>query len=162
RGEIDALRARLAERQREVERIDEQLKHQHQTAEELRDRLTERQREVEKIDAQLREQVLRAEAAQSDADASRNESVAARAEAALAREELLAVYQSRSWAVTRPLRSLFSLMGGAQPTAGPTLRWGDLARVTPLSRTWGFDRGVPIDRHYVAEFLAYHRDDIRG
>jgi len=40
--------------------------------------------------------------------------------------------------------------------------FGDLRRVEPLSRNWGYDRGVPIDRHYIENFLAAHADDIRG
>jgi peptidoglycan/xylan/chitin deacetylase (PgdA/CDA1 family)/glycosyltransferase involved in cell wall biosynthesis len=40
--------------------------------------------------------------------------------------------------------------------------WGDLRRPSPVSSFWGFDRGVPIDRHYIEEFLARHTIDIRG
>lgn len=41
-------------------------------------------------------------------------------------------------------------------------RLGSLRRTTPLSDTWGFDRGTPVDRHYIEEFLAEHGGDIRG
>lgn len=34
--------------------------------------------------------------------------------------------------------------------------------VTPVSDRWGDDRGTPIDRAYIAVFLAEHDDDIRG
>lgn len=37
-----------------------------------------------------------------------------------------------------------------------------LRRTRPLSDVWGFDRGTPVDRHYVEGFLAEHRGDIRG
>src|SRR4051794_29824258 len=37
------------------------------------------------------------------------------------------------------------------------LRARTLSRVTPISRLYGFDRGLPIDRHYVEAFLARHR-----
>lgn len=40
--------------------------------------------------------------------------------------------------------------------------WGDLRRVDPLSRDWGYDRGIPIDRRYIDEFLAAHSSDVRG
>lgn len=40
--------------------------------------------------------------------------------------------------------------------------FGDLRRTAPISRWWGFARGAPVDRHYIGEFLAAHRDDIRG
>ncbi len=39
---------------------------------------------------------------------------------------------------------------------------GTLRRVTPLSTSWGFDRGTPIDRYYIDGFLQEHRCDIRG
>ncbi len=37
-----------------------------------------------------------------------------------------------------------------------------LRRTRPLSDYWGFDRGTPVDRHYIEGFLAEHRRDIRG
>lgn len=40
--------------------------------------------------------------------------------------------------------------------------FGDLHRRTPVSRGFGFDRGLPVDRFYIDRFLAQHRDDIRG
>lgn len=39
---------------------------------------------------------------------------------------------------------------------------GDLERQTPISRCWGFDRGLPIDRYYIEHFLNHHAADIRG
>lgn len=45
--------------------------------------------------------------------------------------------------------------------AGPA--WmGTLRRTTPLSTEWGFDRGTPIDRYYIDQFLSEHQADIRG
>ena len=47
-------------------------------------------------------------------------------------------------------------------------RWlGDFARPNlwspePVSRQFGFDRGMPIDRHYIEQFLARESDRIRG
>lgn len=46
------------------------------------------------------------------------------------------------------------------PVGGVDL--GDLARLTPISPEWGFDRGTPIDRHYIEEFLGEHAADIAG
>lgn len=40
--------------------------------------------------------------------------------------------------------------------------FGSLRRVTPLSREFGFDRGLPIDRYYVESFLSCQAADIRG
>jgi SAM-dependent methyltransferase len=42
------------------------------------------------------------------------------------------------------------------------VRFGSLRRVTPLSRDWGFDRGQPVDRHFIEQFLAKHAGDIYG
>ena len=42
------------------------------------------------------------------------------------------------------------------------VRWGNLRRRRPFSSDWGFDRGQPVDRHYIEEFLSARRDDIRG
>jgi len=40
--------------------------------------------------------------------------------------------------------------------------WGDLRRTDPISRDWGYDRGVPIDRRYIDEFLSAHSSDVHG
>jgi peptidoglycan/xylan/chitin deacetylase (PgdA/CDA1 family)/SAM-dependent methyltransferase len=42
------------------------------------------------------------------------------------------------------------------------LDWGDFRRTDPVSRDWGYDRGVPIDRRHIDEFLAAHSSDVRG
>jgi hypothetical protein len=43
-----------------------------------------------------------------------------------------------------------------------TVEWGDLRRLEPFSDIWGLDRGRPLDRHYIEQFLSAHRHDIRG
>ena len=42
------------------------------------------------------------------------------------------------------------------------VRFGSLRRLEPVSREYGFDRGTPVDRHYIEEFLARHAADVRG
>jgi SAM-dependent methyltransferase len=37
-----------------------------------------------------------------------------------------------------------------------------LTGLQPVSRTFGFERGRPIDRHYIEMFLSQHADDVRG
>jgi hypothetical protein len=37
-----------------------------------------------------------------------------------------------------------------------------LRRTKPVSQSWGFDRGTPIDRFFIERFLDAHRTDIRG
>ena len=43
-----------------------------------------------------------------------------------------------------------------------TVDFGDLRRTTPISRVFGFDRGLPVDRYYIEKFLASHSVDIKG
>jgi len=42
------------------------------------------------------------------------------------------------------------------------VNFGDLRRIKPISRDWGGDRGLPVDRYYIEKFLAYRAGDIRG
>ncbi|OFX05037.1 MAG: hypothetical protein A3E78_00805 [Alphaproteobacteria bacterium RIFCSPHIGHO2_12_FULL_63_12] len=42
------------------------------------------------------------------------------------------------------------------------VRFGDLRRLTPISRIFGMDRGRPIDRYYIEKFLESNAADIRG
>jgi hypothetical protein len=41
-------------------------------------------------------------------------------------------------------------------------RWGNLRRTTPFSSTFGCERGTPVDRHYLHQFLDAHRHFITG
>jgi SAM-dependent methyltransferase len=42
------------------------------------------------------------------------------------------------------------------------VRFGDLRRVTPISQSFGFDRGLPVDRYYIEHFLARNASEIAG
>ena len=42
------------------------------------------------------------------------------------------------------------------------VRMGHLRRLKPISNNWGIERGQPIDRYYIENFLASHSDDIKG
>lgn len=42
------------------------------------------------------------------------------------------------------------------------INFGGLRRLNPVSREFGFDRGLPIDRYYIEKFLARHAGDICG
>lgn len=42
------------------------------------------------------------------------------------------------------------------------VRFGDLRRLEPFSRDWGFDRGLPVDRYYIEQFLLTNNMDIQG
>ena len=67
-------------------------------------------------------------------------------------------------------RSVFRLpaavrkrLGVGDPNYPPgSVRWGSLRRTTPFDRSWGYERGTPIDRIYIEAFLTDHADDVRG
>jgi len=45
---------------------------------------------------------------------------------------------------------------------GGNLNFGSLRRTEPISRVWGLDRGLPVDRYYMEKFLAKYSTDIHG
>lgn len=49
----------------------------------------------------------------------------------------------------------------AVPPVGQ-LDWGGLRRLTPINRSWGLERGQPVDRYYIEGFLAEHAADVSG
>lgn len=49
----------------------------------------------------------------------------------------------------------------AVPAVG-AVRFGDLRRVEPFSRAFGFNRGLPVDRYYIEAFLDRYSGDIGG
>jgi len=73
---------------------------------------------------------------------------------------------SRRDAGVRDLESLKAKAASLQASAGDAAPeatdLGDLNRTTPISREWGYERGRPIDRHYIERFLEGHSSDIRG
>lgn len=42
------------------------------------------------------------------------------------------------------------------------VKFGDLRRLSPISRVFGYDRGAPIDRYYIENFLTDRSLDIQG
>jgi SAM-dependent methyltransferase len=64
-------------------------------------------------------------------------------------------HQRRQFAPLKPLARRFFRL--ARPAWMGTLR-----RTTPLSDDFGFERGTPLDRYYLEQFLREHRQDIRG
>jgi SAM-dependent methyltransferase len=53
------------------------------------------------------------------------------------------------------------LLRVGEPAVG-AVRWADLRRTTRIGRGWGFDRGTPIDRYYIEEFLRERCPDVAG
>jgi SAM-dependent methyltransferase len=62
--------------------------------------------------------------------------------------------------ILEPARALVRWWGG-QPPVG-RIDFGALARLQPISRSFGTDRGLAIDRYYIERFLDAHRADVRG
>lgn len=42
------------------------------------------------------------------------------------------------------------------------VNFGDLDRTAPIDDNFGYGRGTPVDRHYIAEFLGRYSEDILG
>jgi glycosyltransferase involved in cell wall biosynthesis/SAM-dependent methyltransferase len=64
-------------------------------------------------------------------------------------------------AVRRRLRTSRQGLTHQPPPVG-SVDFGSLRRLMPMSRIFGFDRGLPIDRYYIERFLGDHAADIRG
>ena len=58
-------------------------------------------------------------------------------------------------------RLLEKVLGRGTPPPG-RVRFGSLRRLEPMSREFGFDRGLPVDRYYIEAFLARHGAEVRG
>ena len=43
-----------------------------------------------------------------------------------------------------------------------SVTFGDLRRTSPIARDWGYERGTPIDRRYIEDFVEQYAADIRG
>jgi glycosyltransferase involved in cell wall biosynthesis len=57
------------------------------------------------------------------------------------------------------LKSLLQRVRGHGPYR---VRFGNLRRLAPLNRDFGFTRGQPIDRYYIERFLQFNAEAIRG
>jgi hypothetical protein len=60
------------------------------------------------------------------------------------------------------VRRIQRLRGGTRQFPLGSVRFGDHRRLSPISRTFGFDRATPVDRYYIERFLAENAGDIRG
>ena len=54
------------------------------------------------------------------------------------------------------------MLGHNPPPPPGRVSFGDFSRTAPISQDFGFDRGTPIDRHYVEDFLTRNSGDIKG
>jgi len=92
-------------------------------------------------------------------------------------QQLLKMYEAakeRRWADVSVANFLRVFFAAPLPTIGAVIQGmralfprravhlGSLRRTTPISRHFGYDRGKPVDRHYIDAFLRRHAMDIRG
>lgn len=75
----------------------------------------------------------------------------------------LALRRGARAALPTPILRLLARLRGYpyHPPVG-RIRFGDLRRLTPISREFGYDRGLPIDRYYIENFLVRQANDIQG
>jgi glycosyltransferase involved in cell wall biosynthesis/SAM-dependent methyltransferase len=59
-------------------------------------------------------------------------------------------------------RMFAALRSRLRPVRRKSVRFGDLRRSRPISPNFGYDRGKPVDRRYIEDFLSRHAEDIRG
>lgn len=64
-------------------------------------------------------------------------------------------------AIRKVLRAALPPTPADAPAVGQ-FSFGDFRRLSPVSREWGFDRGLPVDRYYIEGFLERHSGDIQG
>lgn len=63
------------------------------------------------------------------------------------------------------IRWIFPIRRWLHRQTDPTLGgvdFGNLRSTSPVSREWGFDRGLPVDRYYIESFLGENAQCIRG
>lgn len=53
-------------------------------------------------------------------------------------------------------------MPSKKSSATKPINFGDLRRLQPITRSFGYERGQPIDRYYIEKFLSKHEGDIAG
>ena len=71
-------------------------------------------------------------------------------------------WRATRWvAPPRLRRTIKRLVGLAGPPVG-RVDFGDFARARPISRHFGYDRGMPVDRWFIERFLRERAADIRG
>lgn len=64
------------------------------------------------------------------------------------------------WQIVRPATD--ALRKARQKPKVGSLSWGDFSTTTPINNNWGFERGTPIDRYYIAAFLEANAGHIQG
>lgn len=175
--ELECQRANTRRLEQEIQAVREEAARSQQDAADAVEaqRQETQQARAEAQHAQVQAEHARAEAQRANVEAehARAEAQRANVEAECATRQVGDLLASKSWRVTRPLRWAYGLIGPTRAVldtdapvtrsgASRSLNWGDLARNTPVSQHWGFDRGLPVDRYYIQRFLEACRSDVRG
>src|ERR1044071_3976677 len=72
------------------------------------------------------------------------------------------VNHARRTPVSKALRQRIKKLLRIGPAAVGAVRWGDLRRTSSIGGGWGFERGTPVDRDYIEDFLRERASDIAG
>jgi glycosyltransferase involved in cell wall biosynthesis len=88
----------------------------------------------------------------------KNISAALRSNPSFVRHEAALRISSR---LPRSVDAAFRRLLGKRPPVG-SVRLGDFDRTKPVSFDFGWDRGTPVDRVYVAQYIEANRDCIQG
>jgi SAM-dependent methyltransferase len=71
--------------------------------------------------------------------------------------------QLRNLLIRNPIGWTLARMMGKKSGPPPGyVRFGSFRRLSPIGPCWGYERGLPLDRYYIEEFIAAHASDIRG
>lgn len=62
----------------------------------------------------------------------------------------------------RPVMRDLLIRARGTPAIGSTATFDFMSRVTPISSHYGADRGKPIDRRFIEQFVESHRRDVTG
>jgi glycosyltransferase involved in cell wall biosynthesis len=73
-----------------------------------------------------------------------------------------ALKQAKSRLRNGRLNRLYARLRGTWPPPLGSVRFGQLGTTRPVSLDFGWDRGIPIDRYYIENFLQARATDIRG
>ncbi|CAK6686842.1 hypothetical protein ICNINCKA_00082 [Synechococcus sp. CBW1107] len=57
-------------------------------------------------------------------------------------------------------KAILPFLKGTPPVG--KINFGDLRRLRPISQHFGYERGLPVDRYYIENFLAHQSADIKG
>ena len=76
--------------------------------------------------------------------------------------ELVARHDDARAEMERLTTEASKLRSHLPPDLRDTVTFDDLRRTSPIARDWGYERGKPIDRYYIEDFIKQNAADIAG